>query len=621
MGLAHPQPGAGHAEGEMFLCAGEADVEEAPLLFKPCLHETFFVRENALFQANEEAGGKFEPFGAMQSHEVHFVFIGLFGVGLDGLSIEGGVRNEVLERFPFSLGEGVDALLDVFPFEFAHLFRFHLFFNRFFVVDLVDEPNEGVREGGRFEALGCLFHEVEKGRDRFFLPGGPFENVPEGDLFGAIGLGELVEKGVGNAAAGDIDDPEEGFLIERIGNGPEVGEEIFDLAALGKFEAAKDFIGDASHPFPLFLPGGLEEGRFKGAGEGVGAVEDRHVAPAKPLFMEADEALDDGLRFVEVGRSVENLDEIGLFGGAPEVFIVAVFVVADDRIGSFEDRGRGAVILLEFDDVIGFEIEDVFHFSAAPAVDRLIVVADDAEVLVFFREEFGEAELGRVRVLVFVDHEVAEAVLVALEDVGVLFKELQGERDEGVKTDRVIGAQRGLEAEIEIFRKLIVPGPLLIRQASVGRLGEGGAGGAERGELPFVAESLSSQLLDEPLDVLFIIEAEFASIAKPFDLSAQDKHAEAVEGGEGHLFGEGGADQGVEAVAHFGCRFVGKGQAEDRLGAGSLLDQVGNPVNDDPCFPAASSCEDKDAPLGCLYGSLLGVVEFHRRRWVSSSAI
>ena len=55
-------------------------------------------------------------------------------------------------------------------------------------------------------------------------------------------------------------------------------------------------------------------------------------------------------------------------------------------MGGVEDELRGAVVLLELDDrrvgVVALEVEDVPEVRAAPAVDRLVVVAHDAQVAV-----------------------------------------------------------------------------------------------------------------------------------------------------------------------------------------------------------------------------------------------
>ena len=54
------------------------------------------------------------------------------------------------------------------------------------------------------------------------------------------------------------------------------------------------------------------------------------------------------------------------------------------------------------------EIEDVAQVGAAPLVDRLVGIADDAEVAVDFGEPPDQQVLRPVRVLVLVDHHEPE---------------------------------------------------------------------------------------------------------------------------------------------------------------------------------------------------------------------
>ena len=85
-----------------------------------------------------------------------------------------------------------------------------------------------------------------------------------------------------------------------------------------------------------------------------------------------------------------------------------------------QDQLRGAVVLLELHDgrrrVVALEVEDVAYVGAAPAVDRLVVVTDDAQILVRGGEALDPQILRPVGVLVLVHVEIAPAVLVALQN-------------------------------------------------------------------------------------------------------------------------------------------------------------------------------------------------------------
>ena len=92
-------------------------------------------------------------------------------------------------------------------------------------------------------------------------------------------------------------------------------------------------------------------------------------------------------------------------------------MIADVR--EVENLGRRAVVLLEPHDFAArkvlLEVEDVPDVGAAPAVDRLVVVADDADVAVLAAEQLDELVLRAVRVLVLVDEDVLKAVAIVRE--------------------------------------------------------------------------------------------------------------------------------------------------------------------------------------------------------------
>ena len=113
-----------------------------------------------------------------------------------------------------------------------------------------------------------------------------------------------------------------------------------------------------------------------------------------------------------------------------------------------------------------------------------------------------------------------------------------------VEGDRVVGAQHPLKAYVELFGEAVGPGDLvdiLLRDPLVDRILDDRHGGAERGEL-LAVEQILGQLVDQPMEILLVIEAELVRIAELVDIAAQHLHAEAVEGGEGHLFAPLGAN-------------------------------------------------------------------------------
>ena len=133
--------------------------------------------------------------------------------------------------------------------------------------------------------------------------------------------------------------------------------------------------------------------------------------------------LADAARFLGAVPDADDADLLAVAGVGPQRLAEPAGIVGDQPVGGGEDvRGR-AVVLFEADDLrageILFEAKDVGDFRAAPRIDRLVVVADAAEVPARLREQLQPFVLALVGVLIFVDEEVAEAVAIAFEHVGV----------------------------------------------------------------------------------------------------------------------------------------------------------------------------------------------------------
>ena len=77
-------------------------------------------------------------------------------------------------------------------------------------------------------------------------------------------------------------------------------------------------------------------------------------------------------------------DRRTLAGVGPQVLGLAAGVAGDDRVGGRQDRLRRAVVLLEQDrlrvGIVLLEVEDVADRRAAEGIDRLVGVADDAQL-------------------------------------------------------------------------------------------------------------------------------------------------------------------------------------------------------------------------------------------------
>ena len=70
----------------------------------------------------------------------------------------------------------------------------------------------------------------------------------------------------------------------------------------------------------------------------------------------------------------------------PELFALSTLIIGDDGVGRVQDRLRRTVVLLQPDDlraaVLRLKAENILDRSAAEFIDALVVIANDANILI-----------------------------------------------------------------------------------------------------------------------------------------------------------------------------------------------------------------------------------------------
>ena len=211
-------------------------------------------------------------------------------------------------------------------------------------------------------------------------------------------------------------------------------------------------------------------------------------------------------------------------------------VAGDDRPGGGEDVAGRAVVLLEADGdapgIVDLEVEDVADLGAAPAVDRLVVVADDAEVVMAGGEVTHQLILDAVGVLEFVDEEVMETLLPATEDLGVRLEEFDGEEDKIAEIEGIGLLHPRLIELVDLGDLLAVK----IAAVEVGGKDTAVLGTVDRRRRPPRLEGaladieFGQDLLEEPLLILIVTDGKVALIAESGDLAPEDAHAGGMKG-------------------------------------------------------------------------------------------
>ena len=362
-----------------------------------------------------------------------------------------------------------------------------------------------------------------------------FERRPQRKFVLQRVLLDLLDRGAADAARGRVDDAQQADRIVRADQHLQIRQNVLHFGALVEAEAADHDVLAAVAAQRFF-----DLARLR-----VGAIEHRDA-----LLRIARQAALDGVgdpqRFVfGVGRFVER-DLFARAGVGPQRLADALGVVGDHGAGGFENGLRRAVVLLQANDggagEIALEIEDVADVGAAPAVDRLILVAHHADVVALLGEQAHQIVLAAVGVLILVDHHEFVALVQALAGGVVVAQQVDGFEQQIVEIQRVRFAQARFVAFVDGG------------EASGGGVG-GGAGDllgrllvalgvadarerrARLHELVVEAERLVDRLDDRNL-VVVVVDGEerreaAAELAERSAFAPQQPHAEGVEGGDG----------------------------------------------------------------------------------------
>ena len=369
-----------------------------------------------------------------------------------------------------------------------------------------------------------------------------------------------------------VDDTAESDIVPGVRHDGHIGVDVLDFFAVVEALAAHDLMRDAR----------TGEVAFDGGRLGVHPVEDGVVGQMSALFeVLADDVRDmAGLVLLVLGGVDLHLVALAVLG--PEGLALALGVVLDDTVGGIQDIRRGAVILLKSDGPGAFidalEVEDVLNGRAAEAVDALVVVAHDADVLFRAGEQAHEPELSHTGVLILVHQQIFVLVLVELPHVLVLRQQDDRLVDEVVEVEGTGLLELLFVGGVDLGRKsaLRVPGR--------GLQGLGGAdelvfpaahlvdGAFDREELVVHAQLFVDSLHD-PLGVVAVVDGKAAGVADLLGPAAENADAGRVEGGGEHLVALFPAQHPAQTLFQLTGGLVGKGDGHDVPAPDGVLPQ------------------------------------------------
>ncbi len=381
----------------------------------------------------------------------------------------------------------------------------------------------------------------------------------------------------------------------RLEVGDRGGERLVEAAERGEQVAHVGIVEQAAGPADAVGDAGPAERELEHRGLGVGADQHGLGGPRAPGPVVVAHGAGDPVGLVGVGPEPDDDGHRPVLAVRPQRG--APPASGEDRGGDREDLGRRAVRVAQLDHlgarVVLGEAGEEPGVGAVPAVDRLVGVADHAQVGPVAQPGPQEALLERVDVLVLVDEQVAEAPVLGGGDGGVALDPLGAALEQVIEVDDAAAPLVVLVALVPVGDALGVDG-----RRSAGALhGVRVAprrhhastrpldlGGEVRGRDPAgVAE-------DPPEDAALAVEegGRRGAVGRP--RRAQLGVGEAVEGARrGQVAQAEGAEAGVELAGGL----AGEGDREHVAGVGVAGEAaVRDPAGEHPGLARAGAGED-----------------------------
>ncbi len=608
LGAAPGRARPGVRNGQVLAGPGDPDIEEPALLLELArLGERAEVREDPLLQAHHEDRRILQALGRVQRHQrdAGAVAVQLVGVRHQGHRLEEAEDVVEVGRLGGQLGQVLDPsvrLVGVLRHQLGQVAR--PLGHQLHEVGRVDRLHQRPQLAQR---LGELLRPLQRLAAEARLLGA-VDGLAERDVLHLGPGGEPGHGRVADAALGDVDDPAGRHLVVGIGQHAHEGQDVLDLPPVVELGPAHHLVGDAAE-----LHGELEGQALR-----VGAVEDGEVAPREVVRgVQAQDLAGHPVGLVALVLGPVTRDRAAGVPDREELLGLAADVVGDDGVRRIEDRLGGAEVLLQHDRRhVGegpFELQDVADVRAAPAVDRLVGVADDADVAVRLAQQLDDLVLGVVRVLELVDEDVPEALLVRGAHVVVGLQQVGRHHEQVVEVQGVGSQQPALVQRVDVGDALaervrpaagVLPEGLEVDQLGLG-LADDPLHRPRRQPLLVEAE-LGGDHLDQAARVGVVVDREGGAVAQPVGVGAQDAQAGRVEGRHPHLLG-GRPHQLGHPRAHLARRLVGEGDGED---APRRRVTGGEEVRDAPGQHArlarAGPGNDQERPAAVLHGGALG---------------
>ncbi|MNO78142.1 hypothetical protein D3C76_692700 [compost metagenome] len=255
---------------------------------------------------------------------------------------------------------------------------------------------------------------------------------------------------------------------------------------------------------------------------------------------------------------------------------------------------------------------DVLDLGAAPAIDRLVIVAHRHQALAAAREQAQPGVLHGVGVLELIHQHMAEAALIVLQQPGVIAPQVEGAQQQFGEVDDPSAFAGLFVGGIDIAhgrQEQVTAGLDMLRAQAFVFLAVDEPLSLACRPLLFIQAELAHHPLDQALLVVAVENLEVLHQPGFLPVSPQQAMGQAVERAHPHA-GRVYPQQLLDALAHFCRSLVGEGHRQDRMRRGLLdLDQPGDAVHQHAGFTGTGAGKHQLTPERGGYGLALGVIE------------
>ena len=362
------------------------------------------MREQPLLPAGEEYDVELQPLGGVQGHDRD----ARPGVAVLGVGDQRDVLEERFQRR--ELAHRAHEFLQVFepalgvrrPLRLPHVDQAALLDDRLgeFFGAVVSSAAPALEIGEQ------IAQHLPRPRLKFFGLGQAARGCVSDERRGRAGGVQQRQRRLAETPARRVVDALEGEIVVGLRDDPEIGERIANFRALVKARAADHAVGHADLDEPLLELAHLERG----------AHQDRHLGEETPARCSASISSPISRASSGCRGPRARVGFVAGFGAGEQRLAQPVAVMGDESGRHAEDMPGRAVVALQPDHrgvgEVALEAQDVLDLGAAPAVDRLVVVADAAQIAPLLRDQPQPEILDDVGVLIFVDQDVAETILI-----------------------------------------------------------------------------------------------------------------------------------------------------------------------------------------------------------------